>query len=115
MIGRVAMVNTQTRKAAVITQRKAAVQTKFSTATNMDVLIDIAMSEEETVDVFETVGCELDFRQLYQSCHIHETLGRVEEFKTIYEEKRKVCLNLIGLFLDAIGSYIKIDVVIQEW
>jgi hypothetical protein len=90
MIGKVAMSNTRTRKATVVTQREAAIKTQFSTSTNMDVLIDIAMSEEETVDVFDASGCELDFRPLYQSCHIHETLERLDEFKSVYEDKRRV-------------------------
>lgn len=64
--------------------------TDYSTSTNMDVLIDIAMSEEETVDVFQTSGCDLEFRPLYQCSHIYSTLDKLDEFKVLYEDKRQV-------------------------
>lgn len=91
-LGRLAMENTKSRQASVRAQREAALQTEYTTATNMDIAIEIAMLEENTVDIFDLV--QLDFRPLYQCCHIHTVLGRIEEFKAFYEENREVQLVL---------------------
>ncbi|CAG8434342.1 1359_t:CDS:10 [Diversispora eburnea] len=57
--------------------------------------IEMVMNEENEFDIINNDQVKIDFRPLYQCLHIHEELGKRNEFKSNYEEDRKAQANLV--------------------
>ncbi|CAG8811586.1 2657_t:CDS:2, partial [Racocetra persica] len=57
--------------------------------------IEIVMNEENEFNIINNVEVKIDFKPLYQCLHIYEELGKLNEFKSNYEEDRKAQANLV--------------------
>ncbi|CAG8464408.1 17265_t:CDS:10 [Cetraspora pellucida] len=57
--------------------------------------IEIVMNEENEFNIINNKEVQIDFKPLYQCLHIYEELGKLNEFKSNYEEDRKAQANLV--------------------
>ncbi|KAI9592840.1 exocyst complex subunit Sec15-like-domain-containing protein [Syncephalis fuscata] len=70
-------------------------QSKSPKGENVDTALELVLDEENGTDLLEDERVKIDCKPLYQCIHIHEKLGRKNEFKKHYEEDRQAQVDLI--------------------
>ncbi|RKP09983.1 exocyst complex subunit Sec15-like-domain-containing protein [Thamnocephalis sphaerospora] len=70
-------------------------QKRMAHGTRIDTTLELVLDEENSSDLLEDERVKIDCRPLYQCIHIHDKLGRRNEFKKHYEEDRQAQIDLI--------------------
>ena len=90
VVGRLAMELTAMReqKGNNIKRSQTSLSEK-SGSINIATSLEIAINEDYDLDALNNEDVQLDFTALLQCVHIHDVLGKKNQFKHDYEEKRK--------------------------
>ncbi|KAF9351418.1 hypothetical protein BGX26_010571 [Mortierella sp. AD094] len=67
---------------------------RLKTTHNVNSAVEVAVNEENEVDILDTDQVDLDFKPLYQCLHIYDELGQRAEFRTSYADDRRAQAKL---------------------
>ncbi|KAF9110162.1 hypothetical protein BGX27_006704 [Mortierella sp. AM989] len=67
---------------------------RLKTTHNVNSAVEVAVNEENDMDILDADQAKLDFKPLYQCLHIYDELGQRAEFKASYSEDRRAQAKL---------------------